>query len=41
MDEDLVEAVVLLPENLFYNTSAPGIVMVINRTKVHPGEILL
>jgi len=41
IEEDLVETVVLLPENLFYNTSAPGIVMVINRTKTHPGEILL
>lgn len=38
---DLVEAVVLLPENLFYNTTAPGIVMVANRAKRHPGEILL
>ena len=38
---DLVEAVLLLPENLFYNTSAPGIIMVINREKRHPGEVLL
>ncbi len=38
---DLVEAVVQLPENLFYNTSAPGIILVINRAKRHPGEILL
>jgi type I restriction enzyme M protein len=41
VEDDLVEAVVLLPENLFYNTTAPGIVMVINRQKKHPGEILL
>ncbi|HEX2094912.1 MAG TPA: class I SAM-dependent DNA methyltransferase [Longimicrobiaceae bacterium] len=41
VDEDLIEAVVLLPENLFYNTTAPGIVLVINRAKRHPGEILL
>jgi type I restriction enzyme M protein len=41
VDEDLVESVLLLPENLFYNTTASGIVMVINRTKRHPGEILL
>ncbi len=34
-------AVILLPENLFYNTSAPGIVMILNRAKRHPGEILL
>ena len=41
VDEDLVEAVLLLPDNLFYNTTAPGIVMVINRKKRKPGEILL
>jgi type I restriction enzyme M protein len=41
VEEDLIEAVVLLPENLFYNTSAPGIVMVLNRAKRHPGEVLL
>jgi type I restriction-modification system DNA methylase subunit len=38
---DLIETIVLLPENLFYNTSAPGIVMVVNRRKRKPGEILL
>jgi type I restriction enzyme M protein len=38
---DLIEAVILLPENLFYNTTAPGIVMVLNKEKRHPGEILL
>lgn len=38
---DLIEAVVLLPENLFYNTTAPGIVMVLNKAKRHSGEILL
>jgi type I restriction enzyme M protein len=41
IEEDLIEAVLLLPENLFYNTTAPGIVLVINRQKRHPGEILL
>ena len=41
VDGDLVEAVILLPENLFYNTSAPGIIMVINTAKKHQGEILL
>lgn len=41
VEEDLIEAVLLLPDNLFYNTSAPGIVMVLNRAKRHPGEILL
>jgi len=38
---DLVEAVILLPENLFYNTTAPGIIMVLNKAKRHPSEILL
>jgi type I restriction enzyme M protein len=33
VEADLVEAVLLLPENLFYNTTAPGIVMVINKAK--------
>ena len=41
VDSDLIEAVILLPENLFYNTTAPGIIMVVNRAKKHPGEILL
>jgi type I restriction enzyme M protein len=38
---DQIEAVILLPENLFYNTTAPGIVMVLNKAKRHPEEILL
>lgn len=38
---DLIEAVLLLPENLFYNTTAPGVILVINRQKRHAGEILL
>ena len=41
VDRDLVEAVVLLPENLFYNTSAPGIILVIHKSKPHKGKILL
>jgi len=41
VEADLIEAVILLPENLFYNTTAPGIIMVINKQKRHPGEILL
>ena len=39
--EDLIEAVFLLPENLFYNTTAPGIILVVNRRKRHAGQILL
>jgi len=41
VERDLVECVILLPENLFYNTTAPGIILVINKAKRHPGEILL
>jgi type I restriction enzyme M protein len=41
VDADVIEAVFLLPENLFYNTTAPGIVLIINRKKRHKGQILL
>jgi type I restriction enzyme M protein len=41
VERDLIEAVVLLPENLFYNTTAAGIILIVNRAKAHPGEILL
>ncbi len=40
-EHDLIEAVILLPENLFYNTTAPGIIQVINRNKKHKRKILL
>ena len=33
VEEDLIEGVVLLPENLFYNTTAPGIILLLNRSK--------
>ena len=33
VEEDLIESVILLPENLFYNTSAPGIILLLNRSK--------
>jgi type I restriction enzyme M protein len=33
VQKDLIEGVIYLPENLFYNTSSPGIVIVINRAK--------
>src|ERR1700735_2213910 len=35
VEADLIEGVVLLPENLFYNTTAPGIVLVLNRNKTN------
>lgn len=41
VDEDLVETVILLPENLFYNTKAPGIILVINKNKNNKGQMLL
>jgi type I restriction enzyme M protein len=41
VDGDLIEAVLLLPENLFYNMAGPGVVIVINRAKPHAREILL
>lgn len=33
IEQDLIEGVLYLPENLFYNTSAPGIVIFLNRAK--------
>jgi type I restriction enzyme M protein len=43
VEADVIEGVVLLPENLFYNTSAPGIVMLLNRAKpaARRGQFLL
>ena len=41
VENDLIEAVILLPQNLFYNTPAPGVIIVLNRNKEHKGEILL
>ena len=41
LEEDLIEAIILLPENLFYNTSAPGVVMVVSPSKPHPHEVLM
>ena len=33
VDQDLVESVLYLPENLFYNTTAPGIVLFLNKAR--------
>lgn len=43
VEADLIEAVVLLPENLFYNTPAPGVVVVLNPHKNNgrKGQFLL
>lgn len=43
VENDLVEGVILLPEDLFYNTPAQGIIIVLNRakTKARRAKILL
>ncbi|MGB9898550.1 N-6 DNA methylase [Thermanaerothrix sp.] len=44
VERDAVEAVLLLPENLFYNTTAPGIILVMRRGPKpleRKGQILL
>ncbi|MFV1360667.1 N-6 DNA methylase [Mycobacterium avium subsp. hominissuis] len=33
VDRDLVEGVILLPDNLFYNTTAAGVIVVLNKRK--------
>ncbi|QLK27188.1 type I restriction-modification system subunit M [Natrinema zhouii] len=33
LEEDLVEAVIALPENLFYNTGSPGCILILNKDK--------
>jgi type I restriction enzyme M protein len=33
VEADMIEGVILLPDNLFYNTTAPGIVLLLNRAK--------
>lgn len=33
VEEDLIECVLLLPEKLFYNTGAPGAIMILNKHK--------
>ena len=33
VDNDIIESVLYLPENLFYNTTAPGIVLFLNRAE--------
>jgi type I restriction enzyme M protein len=42
VDKDLIECVILLPEKLFYNTGAPGAILVMkhNKPKDRAGKIL-
>ena len=43
VEQDLVDGVILLPDNLFYNTSAAGIIVVLSRRKpeARKGRIVL
>jgi len=43
VEQDLIEGVVLLPDNLFYNTTAAGIIVVLNKRKAEArkGKIVL
>lgn len=34
VEQDFIEGVVYLPENLFYNTTAPGIILFLNKAKL-------
>jgi len=33
VDKDLIETIILLPEKLFYNTGAPGTIIILNKNK--------
>jgi type I restriction enzyme M protein len=33
VEKDLIEGVIFLPENLFYNTNSPGVVILLNKAK--------
>jgi len=43
VDNDYIEGVILMPENLFYNTTAPGIILLLNKakSKARKGKIIL
>jgi len=43
VEDDLIEAVILLPEKLFYNTGAPAVIIIFNKQKPpeKKGKILL
>ncbi|GAB3024011.1 type I restriction-modification system subunit M [Natronobiforma cellulositropha] len=38
LEDDLLEAVIALPENLFYNTSSPGCILILNKDKPEERE---
>ena len=43
VDHDLIDGVILLPENLFYNTTASGVIVLVNKRKpnARKGKIVL
>src|SRR5205085_12067335 len=43
VDEDFIDGVILLPENLFYNTTAAGVIVVLTKRKAaaRKGRIVL
>jgi type I restriction enzyme M protein len=43
VEDDVIDGVVLLPENLFYNTGAPGLVLILNKHKpaARAGKVIL
>jgi type I restriction enzyme M protein len=43
VEQDLIEGVILLPDNLFYNTTAAGVIVVLNKRKpkARRGKIVL
>ena len=43
VDRDLIDGVILLPENLFYNTTAAGVIVVLNKRKpiARKGKVFL
>ncbi|MCS1411609.1 MAG: Type I restriction enzyme EcoKI M protein [Verrucomicrobia subdivision 3 bacterium] len=43
IDQDVIESVLYLPENLFYNTTAPGVVIFLNKAKAknRQGKVFL
>ncbi|MEM3374142.1 MAG: N-6 DNA methylase [Candidatus Woesearchaeota archaeon] len=41
VENDFIESVILLPENLFYNTTSAGIILVLNKLKKNKEKFLL
>jgi type I restriction enzyme M protein len=41
LKEDLIKSVILLPENLFYNTANAGLIILLEKNKKHKNEIMM